>query len=50
MFEVKVVFVAGGYRGETKRMVFINPDVGWLDGFDYTVIRRLGVALLIGLK
>ena len=22
----------------------INPDVGWLDGFDYTVTTRLEVA------
>ena len=44
VFEVKVVFVAGDIVERREADGRINPDVGWLEGFDYTITRRLGVA------
>jgi hypothetical protein len=44
VFEVKVAFVAGDVVERREADGRINMNVGWLDGFDYTVTRRLSIA------
>jgi hypothetical protein len=41
VFEVKVGFVAGDIVERREADGRVNPNVGWLEGFDYTVVLRL---------